>query len=94
LIPGSGGLRRGELRAADWPVAMRLADARLLVTARDDVIREEMVEPAHEALLCWGQIQDWQDEDREFLEWADRIRRRHLKWRRLSRNRRCCWLGR
>lgn len=75
LIPGSSGLRRrarsSELQKVDWPVAVRLADARLLVTGWDPANEEETVEPAHEALLRWKQIRN--GTTRTENSWSGRI---------------------
>jgi WD40 repeat protein len=65
---------RAEVGEEAWPVALRLADARLLVTGRSDATDEETVEVAHEALIRhWGRLRAWIDEDREFLLWRRRL---------------------
>lgn len=49
-----------ELGRAGQAVARRLADERLLVTSRDWVSGEELVEVAHEALLRhWPKLDEW-----------------------------------
>jgi hypothetical protein len=49
-------------------LAKKLADARLVVTGRDDASGQETVEVAHEALIQnWHRLQGWLNADREFL---------------------------
>jgi formylglycine-generating enzyme required for sulfatase activity/energy-coupling factor transporter ATP-binding protein EcfA2 len=56
-------------------VIRRLADARLVVTGRDDASGTETVEVIHEALIRrWQEVKTWLDEDREFLLWRQRLR--------------------
>lgn len=60
--------RLKELSEAGQAVAHRLADERLLVTSRDWVSGDEMVEVAHEALLRhWPRLKEWIDQRRGAL---------------------------
>jgi CHAT domain len=52
----------------------RLADARLVVTSRNEITGSEEAEVAHEALIKhWPRLQAWLSEDREFLLWRQRL---------------------
>ena len=65
-------------------VIRRLADARLLVTGRDALqMSAQIVEIAHEALIQnWGLLQQWVNEDREFLRTRERIEAAAAVWER------------
>lgn len=59
----------------------KLADARLLVTGRDEQRGSETVEVAHEALIRgWGELKTWLNSDREFLLWRQRLRSVVTNW--------------
>jgi energy-coupling factor transporter ATP-binding protein EcfA2 len=65
----------------------RLADARLLVTAKGGEFGETTVEIAHEALIHnWGRLRDWLNADREFLLWHERLRHHLDEWHRADRH--------
>ena len=71
----------GEVGEAAWPLVRQLADARLLVTARDATTGTETVEVAHEALIRhWDRLKGWLDADREFLLWRQRLRGLLQEW--------------
>ncbi|WP_204008165.1 nSTAND1 domain-containing NTPase [Virgisporangium aurantiacum] len=66
--------RREELDASLWPLAQRLAAARLVVTARDGT-GTETVELAHEALIsAWPRLTRWVEADTAFRVWQERLR--------------------
>lgn len=68
-------------------VVARLADARLLVTARDITTGAEVVEVAHEALIRnWNRLRGWIDQDREFLRTKDRVEDSAKHWNAESRD--------
>ena len=70
-----------ELGEATRALIKRLADARLVVTSREDVTKEETVEVAHEVLIRhWAQLKSWLNEDREFLLWRERLRGSRDAW--------------
>jgi formylglycine-generating enzyme required for sulfatase activity/energy-coupling factor transporter ATP-binding protein EcfA2 len=76
-----------ELPSGSRELAQRLADARLLVTARDPNSGKETVEVAHEALIRnWGQLQEWLNRDREFLLWRQRVQTWVGIWKESGRN--------
>jgi WD40 repeat protein/energy-coupling factor transporter ATP-binding protein EcfA2 len=55
-------------------VVRTLADARLLVTARDQTTQAATVEVAHEAVIRgWERLRRWLDEDRAFGLWRERL---------------------
>lgn len=70
-----------EIGEASRELIGQLADARLLVTGRDEISGEETIEVAHEALIQnWSRLQGWLDEDREFLLWRQRLRGSMTIW--------------
>jgi formylglycine-generating enzyme required for sulfatase activity len=69
-----------EIGQGAMDVVKRLADERLLVTNRAEA-GEDTVEVSHEALIRhWQRLQDWLNEDREFLLWRERLRGRVTEW--------------
>lgn len=84
--PGEGGedTRRrasaGEIGEAAWGLVKKLADERLLVTARRPG-EPDTVEVSHEALIYhWVRLRTWVNEDREFLLWRERFRLLYTDW--------------
>jgi hypothetical protein len=68
-------------------VIRRLADARLVVTARDAASGAETVEVTHEALIRhWTLLRTWIDEDREFLRSKTRLEAAAALWDRDKRD--------
>jgi hypothetical protein len=62
-------------------VVKALADARLIITGREETSGEEIVELAHEALIRgWGRLRGWLGKDREFLLWQQRLRVALVEW--------------
>lgn len=83
---GTGDTRRraplADIGAEKLGIVKALADARLVVTGRDSVTGEEMIEVAHEALIHnWAQLRKWLDEDRGFLFWRHRLRSALAEWK-------------
>jgi len=69
-----------EREVIQWLVE-QLVDARLLVTARDELTSEETVEIIHDALLReWDTLRAWLNQDREFLLWRQRLRQALAEW--------------
>jgi hypothetical protein len=59
----------------------RLADARLVVSSRDEVAGEETVEIVHEALIGgWERLNHWIEVDRSFRTWQERLRASRRQW--------------
>ena len=78
--------RREELGEDGWELARRLADARLLVTDRDEA-GQETAEVVHEALLrTWGRLKEWMAEDRRFRTWQERLRFAIRQWHEAGRD--------
>jgi energy-coupling factor transporter ATP-binding protein EcfA2 len=76
-----------ELDPSLRSLIQRLADARLLVTSRDEQTNMEMVEVAHEALIRnWQELQSWLNRDREFLLWRQRLRGLIETWQASSKD--------
>ena len=64
-------------------IVKKLADARLVVTGRDDATGRETVEVSHEALIRqWKRLQEWLNDDRVFLVWRQRLRYNLEDWKR------------
>ena len=91
-VPGQGlqdvrqRLLLDDLGGAARPFVDRLAEARLLVTGRDDN-NCETVEVSHEALIQgWTDLQAWLNEDREFLLWRQRLRLHLIEWQNTERD--------
>jgi WD40 repeat protein len=62
-------------------LVQKLADARLVVTGREEATGQETLEVAHEALIRhWGRLQGWLNADREFLLWRQRLRQDLEDW--------------
>jgi WD40 repeat protein len=75
-----------DINPAARPVLTTFADARLLVTARDEA-GEEIVEIAHVALIEeWTLLRSWLRDDRRFLEWRQRLQERVADWERGKRD--------
>jgi WD40 repeat protein len=74
---------RNELGEEGWRLAQRLAgaEARLVVTDRDEAAGLETAELVHEALILrWEQLRGWIDEHRTFRTWQDRLRVALAQW--------------
>jgi WD40 repeat protein len=72
---------RADVGEAAWTLVQRLADQRLVVTARYQTTGVETVEVVHEALIrSWGQLQTWLAEDRAFRTWQERLRASLHTW--------------
>ena len=62
-------------------VIKKLADRRLIVTGQDAKNRESTVEVVHEALIGgWQILQQWVNEEREFLLWREKLRVLLRQW--------------
>ncbi len=71
---------RSELDDADWELAQRLVDARLMVAGRTPD-HQETVEVVHEALIWeWQILRNWINEDRAFRTWQERLRTALRQW--------------
>jgi type II secretory pathway predicted ATPase ExeA len=65
----------GELGPGTRPVILKLADAHLIVTGRNEATGQEIVDLVHEALIeKWKTLRDWVDADRPFLVWREQLR--------------------
>jgi WD40 repeat protein len=69
-----------ELEEESWLLVKQLADARLVVTSRNDT-GQETVEVVHEALIRnWGELKLWMETDRVFRSWQERLRAAKRQW--------------
>ncbi len=73
---------RGEVGEDCWGfLIQRLADARLVVTGRNEATGVETVEVAHEALIReWERLRGWVQDDYEFSIWRGRLRVSLRQW--------------
>jgi hypothetical protein len=72
---------RTEVGEENWDLVTRLADARLVVSSRDEACGEETVEIVHEALIGgWERLNHWIEVDRSFRTWQERLRASRRQW--------------
>lgn len=72
---------RDEVGENNWDLVTHLADARLVVTGRDETTSTETVEIVHEALIReWGRLHGWIESDRSFRTWQELLRSRMRQW--------------
>ncbi|MHC4115895.1 MAG: nSTAND1 domain-containing NTPase [Planctomycetota bacterium] len=78
--------KQNEMAEEKWGLVTQLANARLVVTGRDDK-GDQTVEMVHETLIKnWTRLKRWLDEDREFLLWRQRLRVHLNEWRSAKRD--------
>ncbi|HMS84037.1 MAG TPA: TIR domain-containing protein [Nitrospira sp.] len=88
----SGELVRRRATIVDFdqgvrPLVKVLADERLVVTSRSAEDEEETLQLAHEQLIrSWDRLNDWINEEREFLIWRQRIELLAGEWERRIRD--------
>ncbi len=80
-----------EIGEENWTVAVKLADARLVVTnqkppaassAEMPSAPDGTVELVHEALISgWQRLREWLEADREFRMWQERLRVALRQWK-------------
>ncbi|MEH2420365.1 MAG: trypsin-like peptidase domain-containing protein [Nostoc sp.] len=72
---------RNDVGENNWDLVTRLADARLVVTGRDETASKETVEIVHETLIReWGRLHGWIESDRSFRTWQELLRIRMRQW--------------
>jgi len=74
---------REQIGEKNWELVTTLADAeaRLVITGRDEDKKQPTVEVVHEALIRgWDRLRKWMEEDREFRKWQDRLRAEKDIW--------------
>ncbi|NMG09341.1 CHAT domain-containing protein [Brasilonema sp. UFV-L1] len=72
---------RDEVKSENWDLVRHLADARLVVTNRNESSGEETVEIVHEALIrSWGRLEGWIQVDGEFRYWQEQLRSLIRQW--------------
>ncbi|MCC5599388.1 nSTAND1 domain-containing NTPase [Nostoc favosum] len=72
---------KNEVGESNWDLVRRLADARLVVTGRDQTAGKETVEIVHETLIReWGRLHGWMESDRSFRTWQELLRSRMRQW--------------
>ncbi|NEQ80746.1 MAG: hypothetical protein F6K26_10970 [Moorea sp. SIO2I5] len=71
---------KADLGNDKWSVVKKLADARLVVTSKNNN-NIDVVEIAHEALIQnWELLQEWIRDNREFRIWQERLRAAISQW--------------
>ncbi|BAZ13213.1 WD-repeat protein [Calothrix sp. NIES-4071] len=71
----------------NWELVTKLADARLVVTNRNEVTETETVEIVHEALIKnWRRLRKWMREDGEFRRWQEQLRAAVRQWENSDRD--------
>ncbi|NJR74537.1 MAG: WD40 repeat domain-containing protein [Scytonema sp. CRU_2_7] len=72
---------REEVAEENWELVARLADARLVVTNRNEITKIETVEIIHEALINnWRRLRQWMRVDGEFRRWQEQLRAVIRQW--------------
>ncbi|MCP4344233.1 MAG: tetratricopeptide repeat protein [Desulfobacterales bacterium] len=72
---------RDQIHERNWDLVRKLADARLIVTGRDEETGIETVELVHDSLIHhWQPLQEWMNKDREFRVWQNRLRYAMQDW--------------
>ena len=70
-----------EVKEENWNLVTRLADARLVVTNRNESTGVETVEIVHEALIkSWGRLHQWMQLGGEFRRWQEQLRTAMRQW--------------
>ncbi|MFM6348062.1 MAG: WD40 repeat domain-containing protein, partial [Dolichospermum sp.] len=70
---------KAELGEQSWSLVTQLADARLVVTSRNN--NQETVEVVHEALIRnWGELREWINTNRVFRTWQEQLRAAKRQW--------------
>jgi len=78
---------RAEVGKDNWNLVKKLADARLVVTGRDEAKKEETVEVVHEALIRgWDRLRQWMEENHKFRTWQERLRAAIKRWEAINRD--------
>jgi WD40 repeat protein/Tfp pilus assembly protein PilF len=76
-----------EVGNENWALVAQLADARLVVTGRNDSSGNRTVEIVHEALIeGWARLRDWMEADREFRTWQEQLRSAIDLWKKRKRD--------
>ena len=85
--PGSGSQAtrriagRDEVGNDNWTLVSELASARLVVTSRNHLTKQETVEIIHEALISsWGRLVYWLQVDGDFRRWQEVLRQTRRQW--------------
>lgn len=73
--------KREELGDDNWQIVAKLADARLVMTNRNQITGEETVEIIHEALINhWGRLKQWMRLAGDFRRWQEQLRLNQQQW--------------
>ncbi|BAZ02768.1 WD-repeat protein [Tolypothrix tenuis PCC 7101] len=72
---------REEIGEANWHLVAQLADARLVVTNRNELTKIETVEIIHETLIKhWRTLKQWMINHGEFRRWQEQLRVNIRQW--------------
>ncbi|UKO98745.1 nSTAND1 domain-containing NTPase [Nostoc sp. UHCC 0870] len=73
---------REEIGEANWHLVAQLADARLVVTNRNELTKIETVEIIHETLIKhWRTFKQWMINHGEFRRWQEQLRVNIRQWK-------------
>jgi len=76
-----------EISNHDWKVVEELANARLVVTGRNESTGDKTVEIVHEALIDgWARLKKWMEAEREFRTWQEQLRSDINLWKKKKRD--------
>jgi|GEM_PF-3861807 len=76
-----------EIGNRDWTIVEELANARLVVTGRNESTGDRTVEIIHEALIDgWSRLKVWMEAAREFRTWQEQLRSAMDLWKKRKRD--------
>ncbi|MHC5673553.1 nSTAND1 domain-containing NTPase [Nostoc sp.] len=85
---------RQEVGEENWNLVTRLADARLVVTNRNEINKIETVEIIHETLIKnWRRLRQWMKVDAEFRLWQEQLRAAIRQWENSGKDVDAFWRG-
>ena len=85
---------REEVGEDNWNLVTRLADARLVVTNRNEITKIETVEIIHETLINnWRRLKQWMKVDAEFRLWQEQLRVAMRQWENSGKDVDALWRG-
>ena len=78
---------REEVGEHNWDLVKQLADARLVVTNKQQNSDQETVEIIHEALIReWKTLQGWMEKSRAFRIWQEQLKIKIKEWESVQRD--------
>ena len=78
---------KSHIRPENWPLVVRLANERLIVSSHDEERGEDTIELIHEGLIrYWQPLRQWLREDRVFRLWQNNLRQALAEWERTGKD--------